>query len=258
MSQSKIVAGILALASEVGGAPGEARVKAAMVSVPSGEDHQALAARTVREGVNPELCSELMALGWAPPQRAQELARTAADFKSFHRSLCERFGYTHDEKDWKRDQVSLIEHIVTKASGPIARALATDFVKRAIAGLRAPIIQRRDALVGILEVAEEFLTGKRAVLPAAVEGAAADAVETFEAEARELLQDLSLLRHGSKLFLIVHAGGREWPIAEFDPDVHAAKLLLDWMLRKQQALNPPETRVYTFTHVDASGNEVRA
>ncbi len=32
-------------------------------------------------------------------------------FKNFHRSLCDRFGYTHDEKDWRRDQASLIEHI---------------------------------------------------------------------------------------------------------------------------------------------------
>jgi hypothetical protein len=35
-------------------------------------------------------------------------------FKNFHRSLCERFGYTHDEIDWKRDQVSLEEHIAAR------------------------------------------------------------------------------------------------------------------------------------------------
>ncbi|WP_186214827.1 hypothetical protein [Burkholderia gladioli] len=34
-----------------------------------------------------------------------------ADFKNFHRLLCERFGYVHDEVDWQRDQLSLIEHI---------------------------------------------------------------------------------------------------------------------------------------------------
>jgi hypothetical protein len=33
------------------------------------------------------------------------------EFKNFHRMLCERFAYRHDEKDWKRDQVSLMEHI---------------------------------------------------------------------------------------------------------------------------------------------------
>ncbi len=35
--------------------------------------------------------------------------RTA--FKNFHRVLCERFGYGHDEVDWERDQLSLIEWI---------------------------------------------------------------------------------------------------------------------------------------------------
>jgi hypothetical protein len=33
------------------------------------------------------------------------------DFKNFHRLICERFDYGHDPVDWKRDQLSLIEHI---------------------------------------------------------------------------------------------------------------------------------------------------
>lgn len=37
-------------------------------------------------------------------------------FKNFHRLLCERFGYCHDERDWKRDQISLIEHIAKQVS----------------------------------------------------------------------------------------------------------------------------------------------
>lgn len=37
-----------------------------------------------------------------------------ADFKNFHRALCERFDYAHDPVDWKRDQVSLIEWIAKK------------------------------------------------------------------------------------------------------------------------------------------------
>jgi Lar family restriction alleviation protein len=45
-------------------------------------------------------------------------------FKNFHRLLCERFGYCHDEKDWRRDQVSLIEHIAaltaTASTKPVA------------------------------------------------------------------------------------------------------------------------------------------
>lgn len=39
------------------------------------------------------------------------------EFKNFHRALCERFEYVHDEKDWKRDQVSLIEWIAGRVSG---------------------------------------------------------------------------------------------------------------------------------------------
>ncbi len=36
------------------------------------------------------------------------------EFKLFHKRLCERFAYTHDEKDWRRDVVSLIEHIASR------------------------------------------------------------------------------------------------------------------------------------------------
>jgi hypothetical protein len=43
-------------------------------------------------------------------------AASEADFKNFHRALCERFDYCHDERDWKRDQVSLIEHIAKKVA----------------------------------------------------------------------------------------------------------------------------------------------
>lgn len=45
----------------------------------------------------------------------EALTRDSADFKNFHRLLCERFGYGHDEKDWRRDQLSLIEHIAAMA-----------------------------------------------------------------------------------------------------------------------------------------------
>ena len=50
-----------------------------------------------------------------------DLARVTAErdeerhqFKNFHRLLCERFNYAHDEVDWKRDQLSLIEHIAAR------------------------------------------------------------------------------------------------------------------------------------------------
>lgn len=42
----------------------------------------------------------------------------AGGFKNFHRSLCARFGYTHDEKFWWRDLVSLEEHIARQVSPP--------------------------------------------------------------------------------------------------------------------------------------------
>lgn len=37
-------------------------------------------------------------------------------FKNFHRLLCERFEYGHDKQEWKRDQLSLIEHIASRLS----------------------------------------------------------------------------------------------------------------------------------------------
>jgi hypothetical protein len=48
-----------------------------------------------------------------------------AEFKNFHRALCERFDYIHDEKDWKRDQVSLIEWIA-KRLAPAAPSVEQD------------------------------------------------------------------------------------------------------------------------------------
>ena len=33
------------------------------------------------------------------------------EFKNFHRNLCKRFGYWHDDVHWKRDLASLEEHI---------------------------------------------------------------------------------------------------------------------------------------------------
>ncbi len=61
------------------------------------------------------------------PCKADEQNNAAAaqdgdhEFKNFHRHLCEHFGYTHDEIDWKRDQVSLIEWIA-KQVNPAAPA----------------------------------------------------------------------------------------------------------------------------------------
>lgn len=53
--------------------------------------------------------------GWADAGYAAS-TQQSDEFKNFHRLLCERFNYVHDEKDWNRDQLSLIEHIARKAA----------------------------------------------------------------------------------------------------------------------------------------------
>jgi hypothetical protein len=52
------------------------------------------------------------------------LAQERHEFKNFHRQLCERFDYCHDEVDWKRDQVSLIEHIAKRSAAPVSAGLS--------------------------------------------------------------------------------------------------------------------------------------
>lgn len=55
-------------------------------------------------------------------------------FKNFHRQLCERFNYCHDEIDWQRDQVSLIEWIAEQTKHPETKAEPTeiDLLKAAL------------------------------------------------------------------------------------------------------------------------------
>ena len=55
--------------------------------------------------------------------------QTPHDFKNFHRQLCARFGYVHDEQFWWRDLVSLIEHIASKAQ-PAAVLVAHRILRR--------------------------------------------------------------------------------------------------------------------------------
>ena len=48
------------------------------------------------------------------------------EFANFHRQLCERFGYAHDPEHWRRDQISLIEHIavqLARADGTAGKAV---------------------------------------------------------------------------------------------------------------------------------------
>jgi hypothetical protein len=57
--------------------------------------------------------------------RSTPVQNSDHEFKNFHRLLCERFGYTHDEVDWKRDQISLIEWIAKQVK-PAAPVPLTD------------------------------------------------------------------------------------------------------------------------------------
>ena len=61
------------------------------------------------------------------------------EFKNFHRQLCERFGYTHDEVDWKRDQISLIEWIAkqVKPAAPVQEPVAWMHVMDNTEGIKA-------------------------------------------------------------------------------------------------------------------------
>ena len=54
--------------------------------------------------------------GWQANEARLQACQTERDaqFKNFHRALCERFGYVHDPIDWKRDLVSLEEHIAAR------------------------------------------------------------------------------------------------------------------------------------------------
>lgn len=60
------------------------------------------------------LSTLMMATEEAFSKASQPENKYSHDFKNFHRLLCERFGYVHDEKFWWRDQLSLIEFITSK------------------------------------------------------------------------------------------------------------------------------------------------
>jgi hypothetical protein len=71
-------------------------------------------------------------VGWNKAINAIRKARSAPvqnsdhEFKNFHRLLCDRFGYTHDDVDWRRDQISLIEWIAkqVKPAPPMQEPVA--------------------------------------------------------------------------------------------------------------------------------------
>jgi hypothetical protein len=86
--------------------------------------------------------SWLKAVNTVPADHAPHKGEKA--FKNFHRSLCERFGATHDPVDWWRDTVSLEEYIASLIAKPAPEPtnqflddLRDDFAMRILVGLIA-------------------------------------------------------------------------------------------------------------------------
>lgn len=76
-----------------------------------------------------------------------EIERLQRAFKSFHRLLCERFDYCHDEQDWSRDQVSLIEWIATRTTPPPEPWWCAT-CKQPVDGIDVTFTRRHDARSG--------------------------------------------------------------------------------------------------------------
>jgi hypothetical protein len=103
------------------------------------------------------------AAGWLQSYAFELRNRTiggddTAAFKNFHRSLCARFNYPHDEIDWRRDQVSLEEYI--------ANLVATKRDRSAEWDLRYSI----DFMIGWLEDAPIEVVNNWKRVQAAAEG----------------------------------------------------------------------------------------
>lgn len=77
-------------------------------------------------GAAVELGNEVNKLRAEMAAAHQSAVESIHSFKNFHRQLCERFGYGHDEVDWQRDQVSLIEHIAKQALSSGTAPTVTD------------------------------------------------------------------------------------------------------------------------------------
>lgn len=82
--------------------------------------------------------------------RASVAASEPTGFKNFHRSLCARFGYTHDEQFWWRDLVSLEEHIAINVSPRAADAPSeSSELRQALLDVRHAIQFSYDSVGGI-------------------------------------------------------------------------------------------------------------
>lgn len=72
-------------------------------------------------------------------------------FKNFHQRLCERFDYVHDERDWRRDLVSLEEWIAKRVQDAKAQPAGEREAFEAWAGRvyrNAPSYTKRDYALG--------------------------------------------------------------------------------------------------------------
>lgn len=83
------------------------------------------------EAENMELRSDNLTANMEFPKEIEQLRSDLANardsFKNFHRNLCKRFNFGHDEIDWMRDQASLEEHIaglLAKKDAEIERYLS--------------------------------------------------------------------------------------------------------------------------------------
>lgn len=124
-------------------------------------------------------------------------------FKNFHRLLCERFGYGHDEKDWRRDQLSLIEFIAAKAQAP---APAPDHVP---AGKE-------------VEDAVDAKLGIKLLPPIRVPAVTAALIEKFAALegliVQAIVRDALVERFSAQAPAVAHATGR-WTVISPDGKV---------------------------------------
>ncbi|MGE8691591.1 MAG: hypothetical protein ACN6PJ_30895 [Achromobacter sp.] len=90
-----------------------------------------------------------------------------AEYRNFHRSLCARFGYGHDEIHFRRDLVSLEEAIAAKVAAPAAgdaqpQALPPKMPKHETDGGEYPSNDFVSPLYSVVESIEKRLREKNA------------------------------------------------------------------------------------------------
>lgn len=198
----------------------------------------------------------------------------AKAFKNFHRALCARFKYSHDEKDWRRDQVSLEEHIA-KQVGDFEGAEAMVQYVYNIAQQRSPsvtdalseVIFLRSVVISIRNACASYRSENPLPMkmvaydlsPAALEGELRNKLKELgwtppdetspAAQAlQEHIREIGLLRRGDDFCLTlgndaerVMGTGLVFKL-DVAPWTREANRLIDWMMRKCHLLadRPPE------------------